>query len=42
LVASFVARLLYRVRSSGTGHFPREGGVLLLSNHISYLSLIHI
>ena len=40
LVASFVARLLYRVRSSGTEHFPREGGVLLLSNHISYIDVV--
>ncbi len=40
LLASLVARLLYRVRSSGLEHFPREGGVLLLCNHISYVDVI--
>lgn len=29
--------LIYRVRRSGTGFVPREGGVLLLSNHVSYI-----
>ena len=32
-----VVQLLYRVRRTGVGFVPREGGVLLLSNHVSYL-----
>ena len=40
LIASLVARLLYRVRANGLEHFPREGGVLLLCNHISYVDVV--
>ncbi|MDF1851697.1 MAG: 1-acyl-sn-glycerol-3-phosphate acyltransferase [Verrucomicrobiales bacterium] len=29
--------LNYRIRRTGVGFVPREGGVLLLSNHVSYL-----
>ncbi|MEM6279758.1 MAG: 1-acyl-sn-glycerol-3-phosphate acyltransferase [Verrucomicrobiota bacterium] len=32
-----VVQLLYRVRRTGVGFVPREGGVLLLSNHVSYI-----
>ncbi len=40
VLASFVARMLYRVRTSGQERFPREGGVLLISNHISYVDVV--
>lgn len=40
LIASLIARLLYRVRTGGLEHFPREGGVLLLCNHISYVDVV--
>lgn len=30
-------RLLYRVQTIGAENIPREGGVLLLSNHVSYI-----
>ncbi len=40
LIASLVARALYRVRTSGLEHLPREGGVLLISNHISYADVV--
>jgi acyl-[acyl-carrier-protein]-phospholipid O-acyltransferase/long-chain-fatty-acid--[acyl-carrier-protein] ligase len=40
LLASLVARILYRVRAGGLEHFPREGGVLLLCNHISYIDVV--
>ncbi len=40
LVASVIARMLYRVRTSGRENFPRAGGVLLISNHISYADVI--
>jgi acyl-[acyl-carrier-protein]-phospholipid O-acyltransferase / long-chain-fatty-acid--[acyl-carrier-protein] ligase len=30
-------RLHYRVQTIGAGNIPREGGVLLLSNHVSYI-----
>ncbi|HWA09339.1 MAG TPA: AMP-binding protein [Opitutaceae bacterium] len=40
LVAVVVARLLYRVRSSGTEHFPRTGGVVLIANHMSYVDVV--
>lgn len=29
--------LIYRIRRTGVGFVPKEGGVLLLSNHVSYL-----
>jgi acyl-[acyl-carrier-protein]-phospholipid O-acyltransferase/long-chain-fatty-acid--[acyl-carrier-protein] ligase len=35
-IAILIARVLYRVRTSGTENFPRTGGVLLIANHISY------
>ena len=37
LVAVALARLLYRVRSNGSGQFPATGGVLLIANHLSYV-----
>jgi acyl-[acyl-carrier-protein]-phospholipid O-acyltransferase/long-chain-fatty-acid--[acyl-carrier-protein] ligase len=40
VVAGLIAHLLYRVRSSGTEHFPRQGGVLLIMNHISYVDVV--
>ena len=40
LMARFVARLLYRVRASGTENFPARGGVLLVINHISYVDVV--
>lgn len=40
LIAAFVARLLYRVRTSGLEHFPSSGGVLLIANHISYADVV--
>jgi acyl-[acyl-carrier-protein]-phospholipid O-acyltransferase / long-chain-fatty-acid--[acyl-carrier-protein] ligase len=40
LIAAAVARLLYRVRTSGLEHLPREGGVLLISNHITYVDVV--
>ncbi len=40
LIASTVARILYRVRTSGLEHLPREGGVLLICNHISYVDVV--
>jgi acyl-[acyl-carrier-protein]-phospholipid O-acyltransferase/long-chain-fatty-acid--[acyl-carrier-protein] ligase len=40
VIASLVARLLYRVRTSGVEHIPAEGGVLLISNHISYVDVV--
>ena len=40
VVAVFIARLLYRVRSGGTGHFPATGGVVLIANHLSYVDVV--
>ncbi len=40
LLASAVAHLLYRVRTRGLEHVPREGGVLVLANHISYVDVV--
>ncbi|MEM6915454.1 MAG: 1-acyl-sn-glycerol-3-phosphate acyltransferase, partial [Verrucomicrobiota bacterium] len=30
-------QLFYRVRRTGVGFVPRQGGVLLLPNHVSYI-----
>lgn len=40
LFAGLVARLLYRVRTSGLESLPATGGVLLISNHISYVDVV--
>jgi acyl-[acyl-carrier-protein]-phospholipid O-acyltransferase/long-chain-fatty-acid--[acyl-carrier-protein] ligase len=40
LVAHLVARILYRVRTRGLEHLPKTGGVLLISNHITYVDVV--
>lgn len=35
-----LARLLYRLRSSGAERVPVRGGVLLIANHLSYVDVI--
>ncbi|MEO6245581.1 MAG: AMP-binding protein [Opitutaceae bacterium] len=40
IIARVVARMLYRVRTSGRGNFPPASGVLLISNHISYVDVV--
>ncbi len=40
LVASCIARVLYRVRASGLENVPAAGGVLLIANHISYADVV--
>jgi acyl-[acyl-carrier-protein]-phospholipid O-acyltransferase/long-chain-fatty-acid--[acyl-carrier-protein] ligase len=35
-----VARLLYRVRSSGVERIPATGGAILIANHLSYVDVI--
>lgn len=40
LIASLVGRVLYRVRTSGLSNIPSTGGVLLISNHISYVDVV--
>ncbi len=40
LVASLIARLLYRVRTSGLENLPPKGGVLIILNHISYADVV--
>jgi acyl-[acyl-carrier-protein]-phospholipid O-acyltransferase/long-chain-fatty-acid--[acyl-carrier-protein] ligase len=40
LVAHLITRLLYRVRTSGLDALPRKGGVLLISNHITYVDVV--
>ncbi len=39
-MAHITARLLYKVRSSGVAALPRTGGVLLISNHITYVDVV--
>ena len=40
LIAGAIARLLYRVRTSGLEKLPKTGGVLLISNHITYVDVV--
>jgi acyl-[acyl-carrier-protein]-phospholipid O-acyltransferase/long-chain-fatty-acid--[acyl-carrier-protein] ligase len=40
LLARAIAPVLYRVRTSGLENLPREGGVLLIANHISYVDVV--
>ena len=39
-IASTIARLLYRVRTSGAENLPTSGGVLIIANHISYVDVV--
>lgn len=38
-VLYILMRALYRVRDRGREHIPEEGGVLLISNHLSYVDV---
>src|SRR5688500_19159201 len=40
LLAHITARLLYRVRTSGLENIPASGGVLLITNHITYVDVV--
>jgi acyl-[acyl-carrier-protein]-phospholipid O-acyltransferase/long-chain-fatty-acid--[acyl-carrier-protein] ligase len=40
LLATLIARTLYRVRSCGAEHFPKSGGVVLVANHLSYVDVV--
>lgn len=40
LIARLIASLLYRVRTCGAENMPATGGVLLLTNHISYVDVV--
>lgn len=37
LPVAAVARLLYRVRVRGAGNLPKNGGVVIIANHLSYV-----
>lgn len=37
VIASVIARLLYRVRSRGHEHIPAKGGAVIIANHLSYV-----
>ena len=38
--AALVARALYRVRVLGASHVPREGGAVVIANHVSYADVV--
>ena len=40
IIAGVTARILYRVRTSGLENIPSSGGVLLISNHITYVDVV--
>jgi acyl-[acyl-carrier-protein]-phospholipid O-acyltransferase / long-chain-fatty-acid--[acyl-carrier-protein] ligase len=40
--AVLLARLLYRVRVLGVSHVPREGGAVVIVNHLSYMDVVVI
>ncbi len=37
VIASLIARLLYRVRFRGHEHIPAKGGAVIIANHLSYV-----
>lgn len=40
VVAAILARLLYRVKSSGIKNVPVTGGAVLIANHLSYVDAV--
>ncbi|MCK4302549.1 MAG: 1-acyl-sn-glycerol-3-phosphate acyltransferase [candidate division Zixibacteria bacterium] len=36
ILIRFVSKLFFRIRVSGKEHFPRQGGFIVATNHISY------
>ncbi len=40
LPVAFLARMLYRVRSRGAEKIPASGGMLMVSNHLSYVDSV--
>jgi 1-acyl-sn-glycerol-3-phosphate acyltransferase len=36
-LVAVVARLLFRLEGHGTEHFPRDGAVMVVANHVSFL-----
>ena len=44
LVIQPIIFLLYRLRRTGVDQFPKEGGVLILGNHVSYIDafIVHL
>lgn len=37
IIASAIARMLYRVRFRGHEHIPAKGGAVIIANHLSYI-----
>ncbi len=42
MISATIVRVFYRVRASNVERLPKEGGVLLLPNHMSYLDAFHL
>lgn len=42
LIAASIVKVFYRIRLSGLNHLPRDGGVLLVANHVSYADAVLI
>ena len=40
VVGLFLARLRYSVRTEGIGYLPKDGGALIVCNHVSYVDTI--
>lgn len=40
LIALLIVRSLYRVKSRGWENLPREGGAVLIANHVSYMDAV--
>lgn len=42
MVSATVVRVFYRVKACNSDRLPKEGGVLLLPNHMTYLDAFHL
>lgn len=42
LIVAAIVRVFYRIRTSGLENLPSDGGVLLVSNHVSYADAVLI
>ncbi|MBH53077.1 MAG: AMP-dependent synthetase [Opitutaceae bacterium] len=42
MIAKLLVWILYRIRVSGRQHIPKDGGAVIISNHVTYLDVVFL